>query len=392
VVASLRSRPAVADALLAGVLLAIGLVSIFAIPQYPLDGSRLLVVLSLTVALFTSLAWRRRYPRAVAAIIATSSIMIWWMDELDGTTAVAGSIVVYGLGRYLERPRSLQAYAVSSIVLVLAALVDVDVSSTEEWFRFVSRCGVILGPFWFGDSQRARAALTASHKERADRAEADRTAQAHRAVLDERSRIARELHDVVAHSVSVMVVQATAAERLAAVDIDRARASIASVAQVGRSALTEMRRILDVLDAGESGSSDRLPQPGLADLDSLIERCRSAGLDVTVERGAEAPVLSAGAELSIYRVVQEALTNVMKHAGRASAIVRLTFEDPIIVEVVDNGRGAAAAATSDGRGRGLVGMRERVTALHGTFAAGPQPGGGYLVRATLPMSAEAAVR
>jgi signal transduction histidine kinase len=389
VLAWLRNCPVVADALLAGLLLTIGLISVFVVPQYPLEGAEFVVVPLLTAALFVSLAWRRRYPRVVGAVVAIATIVIWWMDELDGTTAVAGSIVVYGLGRYVGRPQSLQAYTVSSVTLVLAALVAVDFSVTADWFRLVSRCSIVLGPFWLGDSQRARIALTASHKDRADRAEAERAADARRAVVDERGRIARELHDVVAHSVSVMVVQATAAERLATVDVDRACEAIASVAQVGRSALTEMRRILDVLDAGEPDASDRLPQPALADLGALIDRCRSAGLDVTVEHDGTSPALSAGTELSIYRVIQEALTNVLKHAGRAHATVRLSFGDPIVVEIADDGRGAAAVTTSDGRGRGLIGMRERISALHGTFAAGPRPGGGYLVRATLPMRMEA---
>jgi signal transduction histidine kinase len=377
-----------ADTLLAGLLLVIGLNALLAEPDADLRGGRLVVMLLLTGSMFVALIWRRRSPRAVLAAIAMATITIWLMDEFDGTTAVAGTISLYGLGRYVERPRSLQAYTVSSVALVVVALLTIEDGPTQGWIRFVSRCGIVLGPFWLGDSQRARSALTASYQERALRAEAARSAEARRAVIDERARIARELHDVVAHSVSIMVVQSAVAQRLSAADPAKAQAAIANVAQVGRSALTEMRRIIDVLDGGESEHSERAPQPGLADLDVLIERCRGAGLNVTFERIGEPPVLSAGTELSLYRLVQESLTNVMKHAGAAETVVRLNFDNPIVIEVADNGRGAAASAT-DGLGRGLIGMRERVTALHGTFAAGPKPGGGYLVRATVPVSRDA---
>jgi signal transduction histidine kinase len=223
----------------------------------------------------------------------------------------------------------------------------------------------------------------ASLRAQAERADSLRVIEAQRAVSEERSRIAREMHDVVAHSLSVMVVQSVAAERLADHHPQAAIASISNVAEIGRRALGEMRRIFDIFDAG-SGPADFAPQPTLADLDSIVETYRSAGMQVSVECIGETMPVDAGLELAIVRIVQEALTNVLKHAGGADVVVRLTFADAVTIEVSDTGFPRLESQPTQGSGRGLIGMRERVDAFGGTLTAHDSTGSGFEVRAVLP--------
>ena len=208
-------------------------------------------------------------------------------------------------------------------------------------------------------------------------------AEARQAVAEERTRIARELHDVVAHSMSVVVVQASAAQRVMASDPDRAREALASIEVTGRDSLGEMRRILGALRGDDD--APLAPQPGLEQFAQLVRHCEEAGLPVEVELAGSPRELPAGIELATYRIVQEALTNAVKHAGPAHAVVRLDYgDDRLDIEVTDDGRGAAADTITSG-GQGLVGMRERVELFGGTFAAGPRTGGGYRVKARLPV-------
>jgi signal transduction histidine kinase len=206
-------------------------------------------------------------------------------------------------------------------------------------------------------------------------------------VAEERARIAREMHDVVAHNVSVMVVQASAARRMIDHDPARAREALTSVEQTGREALAEMRRMLDVLRA-EDERAALAPQPSIDELEALIELAREAGLDVELEVEGERRRVSSGVDLSAFRIVQEALSNTIKHAGAAHARVRLRFgDDEMEVDVVDDGHGARSAG-QNGRGQGLVGMRERVAMLGGRLEAGYRANGGFEVRATLPLKTE----
>ncbi len=209
---------------------------------------------------------------------------------------------------------------------------------------------------------------------------------ARRAVGDEQARIARELHDVIAHSVSVIVVQASAADDVFDTRPDQARAALRSIEQAGRDALRELRTLL----AGDApGDPDPTrPQPGLARLDELAEPLRLAGLEVVVHREGEAPRLPAGVDLSAYRIVQEALTNTLRHARATRAEVTVRYgAGAVEVEVRDDGRGVPLVADVNGAGQGLVGMRERAALLGGTLEAGPLPGGGYRVHARLPLEA-----
>jgi signal transduction histidine kinase len=243
--------------------------------------------------------------------------------------------------------------------------------------------------FFFGAAWLAGLALSMRSqqavelRERAERAERDREEQARRAVEEERARIARELHDVVAHSVSVMVVQAGGVRRLLDADQDRQREALLAIEATGRAALSEMRRMLGVLKSGELETGPLTPQPGLEHLDRLLQQVRAAGLPVDLDVEGPPVPLSAGIDLSAYRIVQEGLTNTLKHAGAdASAHVTVRYlPDQIELEVANSG---LAAANGDS-GHGLVGMRERVALYGGTLTAGPSENGGYVLRARLPV-------
>lgn len=376
------------DTTVAGVLLVIGLVAVETDNGglAPLERG---VAWVLTAVMFVSLAVRRKHPAAVLAVVGTVTGVIWVLDWLDGTTAVAGGIAVFSLGRWGTQPRSGRVFgSVATALLLLAAAQAVDEWTTEGWFRLGARAGVVFGPFWFGEALKARAALTASYRERAERAERERHEAIHLAALAERTRLARELHDVVAHSVSVMVVQANLADRLALIDPARSKEAIGHVASVGRSALIEMRHILAVLNDHDEPPT-RQPLPGLGQLDELIELFQAAGLSVNSTISAPLPPMDVGRELCAYRVVQEALTNTLRHAPDATAHVTLRTADQgsLMVEVI-NGAGSGGSSVTQGAGRGLIGMRGRVAALGGDLSTGPTAGGGFAVLARIPIDEE----
>jgi signal transduction histidine kinase len=236
------------------------------------------------------------------------------------------------------------------------------------------------GAWTVGRVVRSRTQLAAGLAREAARLESERVV----AVSEERARIARELHDVIAHSVSVMVVQAGAAQAVLEQHPERAVESLEAVQETGRQALVEMSRLVGLLrdDSEELGLA---PQPGLGELDALVAQVRTAGLPVEVRIEGLQRKVSLGVDLSAYRVIQEALTNALKHAGRARAEVTVRFEhDALEVEVLDDGPGCMNAHSG---GHGLAGMRERVSVFGGEFVAGPLPGGGFAVRARLPLEA-----
>jgi signal transduction histidine kinase len=242
-----------------------------------------------------------------------------------------------------------------------------------------------------GVTVRTRRAYVAALEARNALLEREREENARLAVALERGRIARELHDVVAHNVSVVVVQAGAAERLVETDPARARQAMRDVATTGRQALAEMRRLLGVLREDEQ-DDEMTPQPGVAELESLARRVGDAGLPVELSVQGHQRPLPASAALSAYRIVQEALTNTMRHAGPARARVILRYlPDALEIQVSDNGTGSAARTDptqrTDGGGHGLIGMRERVMLFGGELSAGPRPEGGYAVVARIPTPA-----
>jgi signal transduction histidine kinase len=231
-----------------------------------------------------------------------------------------------------------------------------------------------------------RRAYTAALEERAKTAEANQRALAEQAVADERRRIARELHDVVAHHVSVTGVLATGARRMLRRDLNATDEALATIEQTSRTALREMRRLLTVLRTEAEPDVQLAPQPDLAGIDTLVEQVREAGLPVNLRVEGTRQPLDPGVALTIFRIVQEALTNALKHAGEATADVRLSFGAQwLVVEVFDTGRGPAPGGGPVGHG--LVGMRERVSLYGGTLRIGPRPGGGFRVYARIPIDA-----
>jgi signal transduction histidine kinase len=255
----------------------------------------------------------------------------------------------------------------------------------------LSNYAVFATAWVLGDNMRQRRERVRSLEERAELAEQSREEEARRAVAAERTRIARELHDVVAHSVSVMVVQAGAARRVLEHSPEQAAEAMTQIEAAGRQSLNEMRRLLGVLRRDDDRSFGRDPQPSVEHLDVLVNQVREAGLPVELVVEGEPRPLAAGVDLSAYRIVQEALTNTLKHGGPAArAEVRICYAGDVIeVVVADDGRGSDSDRSDDPGGHGLVGMRERVTLFGGDLQARNRPGGGFVVRATLPLEVPA---
>jgi signal transduction histidine kinase len=353
-----------------------------------IEGPRWVNVVS-AIGVTIPIAWRRTAPMLVAplmvAFVAGQQILDGDLIENAVTPILTIPLAVYSMGVLLERRRAAAGFAVTLGLLFVAIAAGSDHSA--DTFVFILL--LVGGPFLVGRIVNARIQLARELREKASRLERESAEQQKLAVAEERARIAREMHDVVAHNVSVMVVQASAARRMIDHDPTRAREALTSVEQTGREALAEMRRMLDVLRA-EDERAALAPQPSIDELESLIALAREAGLDVELEVEGERRRLSSGVDLSAFRIVQEALSNTIKHAGAAHARVRLRFgDDEMEVDVVDDGHGARARASDNGKaGQGLVGMRERVAMLGGRLEAGYRANGGFEVRATLPLKTE----
>jgi len=240
--------------------------------------------------------------------------------------------------------------------------------------------------FLLGRTIRARREAAAALAERAAAAEAGRQAHAEQAVAEERRRIARELHDVVAHHVSVIGVMATGAKRVLKIDPESAEQALGTIEQTSRTTLRELRRLLFLLRVETDADTQLSPQPGLEGIRSLIDQVRDAGLPASLRVEGEPLELDPGVALTAYRIVQEALTNTLKHAGQATAEVRMIFDPQLLtIEVFDTGSGPKG---SDSPGHGLVGMRERVAVYGGSLRTGPRPGGGFRVYAKIPVETQ----
>jgi signal transduction histidine kinase len=379
VYAWLSRHPRLVDGLLALLLAIFGAGSAFG------HGRRVLVALLLVLAMTIPVVFRRRNPVAAFSVaVAAGAVQLAAVPGPSGAD-LAIPVLLYTLAAYRPRRVSLAGLAVclvGSIVGVLVWTNGLDVYGKIA-VALVTFCGTALIAWVLGDSMGYRRAYYAALEERAARLEREADAQAQIATAAERARIARELHDVIAHHVSVMVVQADGAGYALESNPERARRALAAISATGRQTLTEMRRLLGLLRSGDT-RTELTPQPGLGQLRELVEQARAAGMSVSLtQEGAPHP-LADGVELAAYRVVQESLTNTRKHAGLAAvASVTLRYDhDGLVVQVSDNGRGDTTAA--DGTGHGLAGMRERVEMYGGTVTAGPQPQGGYCVTARIP--------
>jgi signal transduction histidine kinase len=342
-------------------------------------GLNLLAVATLTVPV----AWRRRWPLGVLAwTMAAGTIQGQFLSSVDDVATIFFVLIVlaYTAGAHLHRRRALVA-----LPLLFAGICGVNLGLHATTSDYLFPSTVVLIAWLSGRAVRARALLTEELHEAAVRAEEAHEAEAQLAMAEERRRIAREMHDVVAHSVSVMVVQAGGARRIIDRDPDRAAHAAAQIEYAGRAALIEMRRLLGLLHAGDGEAGALAPQPSLAELDALVERSRAAGLPVEVRVMGERRPLPAGIDLAAYRIVQEALTNTLKHAGATAAEVHVRWgEDELELEVLDRGHAGRKPAVGGG-GHGIVGMGERVRMYGGELEAGQRPGGGFRVRARLPL-------
>ncbi|AWZ05741.1 MULTISPECIES: sensor histidine kinase [unclassified Streptomyces] len=348
------------------------------------------------VALSTAVALRRKWTVSMFWLTVATGLYQLAIGGLAGFHDFAMLLVLFTVAA-ADVPRWLSRTALgwgllASPLYFLRMGVDKGASVPEN-VMFVL---FMIVPFAFawvmGDSLRTRRAYYAQLVERNQRLEKERAAQAQVAVAAERARIARELHDVVAHNVSVMVVQADGAAYVMDAAPEQAKEALQTISGTGRLALAEMRRLLGVLRTGEpQESEDYVPQPDVEQIEVLIEQVRAAGLTVDFEVEGAPRGLPSGVELTAYRIVQEALTNTRKHGGPgAKASVRLVyFDDGLGLLIEDDGRGAAHElyedGGADGAGHGLIGMRERIGMVGGTLDAGPRPGGGFRISALLPL-------
>lgn len=376
-----RRHPLVPDVVIALALFVV--VGVFSAAAYEPTWAHLL----LGGVMCAAAVFRRTRPVASFAVLVGCGLVQWATGLPLTPVDVVLLVGLYAVGAYGPRWASRAGLAAGFLGVVLAAVRDFppgEVGGEAFVASAVGLAALVVGAWAMGDVRRVRQAYVAELVERAHQAERERDQRAQLAAAEERSRIAREMHDVVAHNLSVIVVQADGGRYAGDHDPQAALDALKTIGDTGRGALTEMRRLLGVLRAADADGGSVRPQPGLGALPELVTSVRQAGLPVDLDvTGAPQP-LPPGPSLAVYRVIQEALTNALKHAGPAArATVALAFgADRVTARVSDDGRGAAAP--SDGLGQGLAGMRERMTMYGGTVTAGPATGGGWRVDVDLP--------
>lgn len=382
----LRAARTWLDAGLATTLLAVGESQVWAgwndggIGRLPADHQ--FARAALIVAFVLPLVWRRRAPLACVGLICAAIVV-----QLVTVTAYAPfltallpmAICNYTTAAYAARWRAGSLVVVFATEAVIYRRIPEERVGSEVLFALF----VMLGTWLAGDAVHGRLSRADRSVREAQLTAAETEAAAATALAEERARIARELHDVIAHSVSVMGVQAGAARALLDTDLNAAREALRAVEGTARSSVEELRRLLAVLRETELEVDGRAPQPGLRQLPGLVERMRSAGVPVELRMDVETS-LPTGVELAAFRIVQEALTNVLKHAKAPTTVAVVHDDDQLQIEVRDTGL-PPAGRRDNPRGHGLVGMRERAALYGGTVVAAPHPGGGFVVRACLPV-------
>ncbi|MFF1299693.1 MULTISPECIES: sensor histidine kinase [unclassified Streptomyces] len=384
----LKAHPMALDALLAAGVLGCMVAGSFADPHGPDGvtwGFRTPDLLSLVLIGLSAVAlvFRRRAPMTVLALTGGFSIVECVTGDPRAPVAMSAVIALFTVASATDRPTAWRVGLLTMTVLTAAAMLG----GPLPWYAQEN-----LGIFaWTGigatagDAVRSRRAFVQAIRDRAEKAERTREEEARRRVAEERLRIARDLHDVVAHHIALVNVQAGVAAHVMDKRPDQAKEALAHVREASRSALNELRATVGLLRQSGDPEAPTEPAPGLDRLDELVGTFRSAGQHVEVARADSDTTLPAAVDLAAYRVIQEALTNVQKHAGtEAKAEVSVVRVGPNIeITVLDNGAGEDEPA--DGGGHGLLGMRERVTALRGTLTTGPRYGGGFRVHAILPV-------
>ena len=332
-----------------------------------------------------ALLFRRRWPLPVLAVTLACGLAYAARNYPEGPSQLAVYPALWTVALTLPRRQAWLAAAVSAVA---AAAIELflygdTIVDGEPLYAAVT----VLAAMWWGEAVRARRAYVAELRDRAERAERTREEEARRRVDEERLRIARELHDVVSHTIGVISVQAGVAAHLLHRRPDKAADSLAAIRQASDEALGELHAMLGVLRQGDGGGgrAPLAPAPGLAELDALVAQAAGAGIEVKVAVEGEPRRLPSAVDLACYRVVQESLTNVVRHAGASQAEVTVTHhDDRVVVEVLDDGA-APSGNGAVGSGQGIPGMRERARALGGSLEAGPRPGGGFRVQASLPV-------
>ncbi len=389
----LRRHPTGVDTFWAVVLLGFSLLwvgSTYPTVRHPVAYGVVAALFSLVVAV------RRRLPEKMLLLTVALGLAQLALDLEPFLADFAMFVIVYTVAvhdgpRWASRLALAGGLSAATLSQLRWPVEEPSSDAARVFFTVIMTVPFALA--WvLGDSLRTRRAYFAQLEERASRLEREREAQAKVAVAAERARIARELHDVVAHNVSVMVVQADGAAYVMDSSPETAKQALETISTTGRQALAEMRRLLGILRTGEhQEAGEYVPQPDVGQIEDLVEQVRGAGLAVDFAIEGSPRPLPSGVELTAYRIVQEALTNTRKHGGPdVGASVRLVyFDDGLGLLVEDDGRGAPQEmyedGGADGRGHGLIGMRERVGMVGGTLDAGPRPGGGFRISALLPL-------
>ncbi|NJC22732.1 signal transduction histidine kinase [Arthrobacter pigmenti] len=380
----LRERQGTVDlslAVIAFVVLALPYVLLFSPVEF-----------AISTALVIPLAWRRSRTVAAASVVAAVSLGQLIINHPPVPAQLSVLVMVYALAAYAPRWAGLGGLGLAAFGMVagitqfgfnqtLTGFADLPLYALYMFFALA----VVLLCWTFGDLARNRRLTIQALQDRARRLEVERQQERDLAAADERNHIAREMHDIVAHSLSVMIAQADGARYAGAADPAVATFTLGTIAETGRASLREMRRLLGVLRNDDDAPIR--PLPTLADVPELVATVRRAGLDISVaSEGTPRRPLPAGAELTGYRVVQESLTNVLKHAGpKASASAQLAWTARgLEITVDDDGRGAASDSTTAGAGQGIKGMAERLKLYDGSLAAAPLNGGGFRVHAVIP--------
>ncbi|MFC9236121.1 sensor histidine kinase [Streptomyces decoyicus] len=401
------ARPPVAD--LAVALACFLLASPLAIAFAYVDRAPVIWTLAALAVSCVPLIARNRWPLAVVAATVAIHLAQAALLPLARPTPAATAVALYTVAVRAGRRRAWRIGTVAAVVLITASLVFPPGAAklphplplAEKIPSSLALIAWTLMAVAIGDAVRSRRDVLAAAVERAERAERTKEDEARRRVTAERLRIARELHDVVAHHITLVNAQAGVAHHLMRTDTDHAYQALERIRDTSRAALDELRATVGLLRHGEDPVEPREPAPGLDGLDALLDSFRHSGLHVTQERTGQPAELSPITDLTAYRIIQEALTNTRKHAGPASARVRLDFRTDVLrIAVEDDGRGVAgsgrgngpAVAALDGipdagTGHGMIGMRERARSAGGTLTAGPRPEGGFRIDAELPLRA-----